>query len=84
LGVSKHSDLIEFTISDTGVSIEIEKLKEVINPFTRLDSARSADYSNVGLGLSITKALANNYGGNLLLSRNKPHGLKCTFTIAIH
>ncbi|MDA0146690.1 ATP-binding protein [Vibrio sp. RW] len=84
LGVSKHSDLIEFTVSDTGVGIESEKLNEVIKPFTRLDSARSTDYSNVGLGLSITKALANNYGGNLLLSRNKPHGLKCTFTIAIH
>ncbi|WP_422127795.1 sensor histidine kinase [Vibrio hannami] len=75
---------MEFTVSDTGVGIDSTKLDEVIKPFIRLDSARSTDSSNVGLGLSITKALANNYGGNLQLSNNKPHGLTCTFTIAIY
>lgn len=83
LYVTKSPDLIEFTVSDTGVGIDSAKLDEVIKPFTRLDSARSTDNSNVGLGLSITKALANNYGGKLLLVSNKPHGLKCTFSIAI-
>lgn len=83
LSTAKHSNFIEFTVSDTGIGIDSSKLNEVIKPFTRLDSARSTDNSNVGLGLSITKALASNYGGRLLLSSNKPHGLKCTFTIAI-
>jgi signal transduction histidine kinase len=83
LNVTKHPSLIEFSVSDTGVGIDSAKLDDVIKPFTRLDSARSTHNSNVGLGLSITKALANNYGGNLLLSKNKPHGLTCTFTIAL-
>jgi signal transduction histidine kinase len=83
LNVTKHPSLIEFSVSDTGVGIDSAKLDDVIKPFTRLDSARSTHNSNVGLGLSITKALANNYGGNLLLSNNKPHGLICTFTIAL-
>lgn len=83
LSATKQSSYIEFTVSDTGVGIDNTKLDEVIKPFTRLDSARSTNSSNVGLGLSITKALANNYGGNLILNSNKPHGLTCSFTIAI-
>ncbi|MEL7293143.1 MAG: HAMP domain-containing sensor histidine kinase [Pseudomonadota bacterium] len=83
LSATKHPNDIEFSVSDTGIGIDKTKLEEVIKPFTRLDSARSTDSSNVGLGLSITKALANNYGGNLILRSNKPHGLTCSFTIAI-
>jgi len=83
LYVVKHHSSIEFTVSDTGIGIDDSKLEEVMKPFSRLDTARDTDRSNVGLGLSITKALANNFGGKLLLCSNKPRGLKCTFTIAL-
>lgn len=81
LSVTKRPECIEFAVSDTGIGIDPLKFEEVLKPFSRLDKARDTDSSNVGLGLAITKALANNYGGKLWLRNNKPHGLICTFTI---
>jgi len=83
LSVIKRSKFLEFAISDNGVGIDSSKINEVIKPFRRLDSARDTESSNVGLGLSITKSLANHFGGNLVLSNNHPTGLISTFTIAL-
>lgn len=83
LTVIRRTGFLEFSVSDTGVGIDDSKLEEVIKPFTRLDKARDTGSSNVGLGLSITKSLANNYGGKLVLRKNEPTGLVCIFTIAL-
>lgn len=83
LSVTKLPECVEFTVSDTGIGIDPSKFEEVLKPFSRLDKARDTDSSNVGLGLATTKALANNYGGNLWLRNNKPHGLISTFTIGL-
>lgn len=83
LSVTKHQDCVEFTISDTGIGIDPSKFEEVLKPFSRLDKARDTDSSNVGLGLAITKALANNYGGKLWLRSNEPQGLISSFTIGL-
>ncbi|WP_428773876.1 sensor histidine kinase [Vibrio sp.] len=83
LSVAKCDGFLEFAVADTGIGIDEAKLDEVIKPFTRLDQARDTAGSNVGLGLSITKALANNYGGTLTLKKNSPSGLVCQFTIAL-
>jgi signal transduction histidine kinase len=84
LSVKKQGRFLEFSVTDTGIGIEEAKLEEMVQPFTRLDKARSTSGSNVGLGLSITKSLANNYGGHLILSNNAPSGLIARFTIALN
>ncbi len=83
LEVNRHSRFLEFSVSDTGVGVDSSKIAEIMKPFSRLDSARDTESSNVGLGLSITKALANNFGGDLVLCNNLPTGLICRFTIAL-
>ncbi len=83
LSVTKQSRWLEFSIADNGIGVDGAKIEEMMKPFSRLDSARDTESSNVGLGLSITKALANNYGGDLVLRNNQPRGLISTFTIAI-
>ncbi len=84
LSVIKRTRLLEFSVADNGVGIDSAKIEEMMKPFSRMDSARDTEGSNVGLGLSITKALANNFGGDLVLKGNHPTGLISTFTIAVN
>jgi signal transduction histidine kinase len=51
----KSSDLIEFSISDTGIGIEAKDLQRIFNEFEQLKDAHTGDYNGVGLGLSIVK-----------------------------
>lgn len=83
LQADKRRQRLELTVADTGIGIDAAKFGEVLKPFTRLDAARDTAGSNIGLGLSITQALAKNCGGHLTLSSNQPHGLVCRVTIAL-
>lgn len=55
------------TIADTGVGIPPEHLPHVFERFYRVDPARSADGSGVGLGLAICRSIINSLGGTITL-----------------
>ncbi len=78
ISVQRAEQQLFIAIFDTGCGIDTDKYAEVLKPFVRLDSARDIATSNVGLGLSITQSLIQNYGGSLVLSENKPSGLVAT------
>ena len=44
-------------IENTGIHIEKEDLKQLFNPFFRVDKARSRNTGGSGLGLYITKTI---------------------------
>jgi len=47
----------EFSVIDTGIGIEQEKIAELFMPFTQYDSATTKSYGGTGLGLSISQQL---------------------------
>lgn len=53
-------------ITDTGPGIPPDRLKEIINPFTRGDDPYKTD-KGWGLGLSISNSLVELHGGNLTI-----------------
>jgi signal transduction histidine kinase len=83
LMVHNECDQMVITVTDTGVGIDEHEFEEVVKPFTRLNSARDTEASNVGLGLSITQSLAVAHGGTLRLEPNRPRGLKAIVTISL-
>lgn len=56
---------LKITIADTGVGISSEQQPQVFEPFVRGGSASARDNSGSGLGLSISKHLAEQLGGSL-------------------
>ncbi len=52
-------------VHDTGVGIEAEALRRVFEPYERSDSALAAIGGGLGLGLSISRQLAERLGGSL-------------------
>ncbi len=78
--LTKNNDEIQmmFEVVDTGVGIPESKLDEIFTPFYQINNNNSA-----GLGLSISKALVEMMGGEILVSTELNRGSTFTFVLAL-
>ena len=58
---------IKLIVSDTGIGIEQESLKQLFSDFIQLENTMQKKYKGTGLGLSLSKKLANILGGDVEL-----------------
>ncbi len=70
-----------FEIDDTGVGIPEDKRDSIFEVFSQADSGQSRRFAGVGLGLSITRALAVMLGGYVTLGRKTEKG--CIFRLVV-
>ena len=57
--------ILDFTISDTGIGIENDKIGEIFESFTQASVETSRKYGGTGLGLAITKQLLEMQNGKI-------------------
>ncbi|MDO5741043.1 MAG: HAMP domain-containing sensor histidine kinase, partial [Ornithinimicrobium sp.] len=73
---------VEIIVTDTGNGITPAQLAHVFERFYRGDDARDRDHGGSGIGLTISRAIANAHGGSLVATSDGPgHG--ATFTLAL-
>ena len=65
---------IFFSVSDTGVGIENDKLDQIFRRFYQVDGGTTRKYGGAGLGLAITKKLVETMGGTIEVASQKGHG----------
>ncbi|MBS1562739.1 MAG: response regulator, partial [Bacteroidetes bacterium] len=56
---------ISIRVQDTGIGIPEDKLSRIFDSFTQADSSTTRKYGGTGLGLTISRSLAELMGGNL-------------------
>lgn len=56
-----------FTVSDTGIGIQPDRIDKIFDSFTQAEEDHSRKYGGTGLGLTITKRLIELQGGNIHL-----------------
>ncbi len=82
LEVNYHSQVAEFSVIDTGIGIVPENLDRIFIPFERVDDREGAPpVPGMGLGLAITKLLAEVMGGDIRVESMPEKG--STFLVRI-
>ncbi|MCY7380910.1 MAG: PAS domain-containing protein [Gemmatimonadaceae bacterium] len=79
-----ESDMMHMTVKDTGRGIAPDQLKRVFDPFVQVDRHLTPmSQQGVGLGLAISRDLANGMGGSLAASSVQGAGSEFTLTLPI-
>ncbi|NER36186.1 MAG: PAS domain S-box protein [Oscillatoria sp. SIO1A7] len=78
---NRHSDWIHFMVWDTGIGIDQREQERLFIPFSQIDSSLSRQYQGSGLGLTITRKLAELLGGYISLESDTNKG--SSFTISL-
>ena len=76
--------VINFAVSDTGEGIAPERLNTIFEPFVRGEEAGIGDRrrrSGFGLGLSISRELIRQMGGDIVVSSTLHQGSRFSFTL---
>lgn len=72
---------LAFAVRDTGIGIPADRLEDVFTSFTQVDASTTRKYGGTGLGLTISRRLAEMMGGDLTVESAPGHGSTFTFTI---
>ncbi|MFP4384259.1 MAG: ATP-binding protein [Spirochaetia bacterium] len=76
-------DSIRFAVRDTGIGIENELLEHIWAPFSQGDSSRGKQYKGTGLGLTISRKLAEIMGGTTGVVSRMGKGSEFWFEIGL-
>ena len=56
---------VVFEVADTGIGIPADKIAKIFEPFTQIDSSSTRAHGGTGLGLTISRRLAEALGGRI-------------------
>jgi signal transduction histidine kinase len=79
LGAARGADGLRFWVEDTGCGIKEEDLDRLFVPFGQLEDARTKSHAGTGLGLVISRSLAQLLGGRIAVESR--HGKGTRFTL---
>lgn len=77
---SDHEVTIKFEVIDTGIGIPKDRMDFLFDSFTQVDASTTREYGGTGLGLTISKQLAELMGGHIGVESEEGKGSTFWFT----
>ena len=79
--VKDNENIAVFEVSDSGIGMSNEQVARIFQPFTQADDSTTRRFGGTGLGLTISKRLAELLGGELTVDSLPGVGSKFRFTV---
>ncbi|MBI2262512.1 MAG: response regulator [Caulobacterales bacterium] len=71
----------DFAVKDSGAGISPEDLERLFQPFTQVDASSTRRFGGTGLGLTISRRMANIMGGDISVTSTLGEGSTFTFSV---
>ncbi len=82
LRVEHESDtLVSISVTDTGIGISQDRIKEIFEPFHQLDGASTRHQGGTGLGLMLVRQIVEAHGSMLEVKSTKGRGTTIKFPL---
>ena len=81
VGFEREPHMLTVRVADTGIGIRDEDMDKLFSSFQRLDETRNRNVEGTGLGLNITRELAEMMGGSIEVKSE--YGKGSVFTVKI-
>jgi signal transduction histidine kinase len=81
--VERQGNDLLYHVSDTGIGIPKEELKNIFTEFQQVDTAITREFSGTGLGLNITKKFVEMHGGRIWAESELGKGSTFFFSIPL-
>ncbi|MDD2490919.1 MAG: ATP-binding protein [Bacteroidales bacterium] len=78
-----NKNFLQFFVKDSGIGIPENKLNIIFEEFHQEDAVQVKRFSGAGLGLSISKKLVENLGGNIWVESTLNQGSTFLFTLPL-
>ncbi len=76
--LADDTELVSLRVSDSGIGIPLERLTSIFDPFTQVHGTAAEREGGVGLGLAISRELAQRMGGALSVESAEQQGSRFT------
>jgi CheY-like chemotaxis protein len=73
---------VRFDVIDTGIGLSEEQIGFLFQPFSQVDGSSKRRFGGTGLGLAVSKRLANMLGGDIAVTSTLGEGSTFSVTIA--
>lgn len=73
---------IQYQITDTGIGMNKDDIEKIFKPFAQADSSTTRRYGGTGLGLTVSRELAELLGGTVKCDSEKGKGSTFTATVS--
>lgn len=82
-GLASEPDLIEISVSDTGIGIPPERRLAIFAPYAQAESDTTLRFGGTGLGLAICSRIVAAWGGRLWVESELGQGSTFRFTLPL-
>ena len=83
VSLAREDGMAVIAVEDEGPGIPPEEMAAMLEPFRRGEASRNRDTGGAGLGLTITRAIMREHGGELLLSNRAEGGLRAEMRLPL-